>query len=118
MTWKITTRPLFEDWFEEQNEAVQEETLSVLNILREYGPYIGRPQVDTLKDSQYRNMKELRIQVGGHPIRICFVFDPMRKGVILCAGNKKGHDEKRFYSKLIRLADMEYSIYLKGIYKI
>lgn len=115
MTWKITTRPLFEDWFEEQSRAVQNKILAALVVLREYGPNMGRPQVDTLKGSKFSNMKELRIQVDEHPIRLCFVFDPIRRGVILCAGDKKGHDEKRFYNKLIKLADVEYTSHLKAL---
>lgn len=69
--WEILTRDVFDSWFEEQNEETQIEVLAVLMILREDGPNLGRPQVDTLKGSQYPNMKELRIQVGGHPIRAC-----------------------------------------------
>lgn len=57
-------------------------------------------------------MKELKVQVGGHPIRACFAFDPLRQAIILCAGDKKGKDEKRFYSKLIKTADAEYKAHL------
>lgn len=57
-------------------------------------------------------MKELRIQSKGHPLRAFFAFDPERKGVLLCAGNKVG-DEKRFYKRMIPIADKEYEIHLK-----
>lgn len=80
--------------------------------MREDGPNLGRPQVDTLKGSKYPNMKELIIQVGGHPIRACFAFDPIRRGIVLYAGDKKGKDETRFYKKLIKIADAEYTAYL------
>lgn len=110
--WEILTRDLFDSWFEEQNEETQIEILAVLMILREDGPNLGRPQVDTLKGSRFPNMKELRIQVGGHPIRACFAFDPIRRGIILCAGDKKGKDETRFYKKLIKMADAEYTAHL------
>ena len=33
-------------------------------------------------------MKELRIQEKGCPIRAFFAFDPERKAIILCAGDK------------------------------
>lgn len=50
--WTIITRPLFDTWFEEQTDDVQEEFLAVLAILREDGPNLGRPQVDTLDESK------------------------------------------------------------------
>lgn len=34
-----------------------------------FGPTLGRPYVDTVKASAYANMKELRIQHAGKPIR-------------------------------------------------
>ncbi|MFR3120607.1 MAG: hypothetical protein ACLTQE_02295 [Proteus mirabilis] len=40
---------MFDSWFEEQDEDIQIEVLAVLMILREDGPNLGRPQVDTLK---------------------------------------------------------------------
>ena len=45
--------------------AVQDELLAMLTPLRQYGPTLGRPEVDTLKDSKYANMKELRFKADG-----------------------------------------------------
>ncbi len=36
------------------------------------------------------------------------------KGVLLCAGNKVG-DEKRFYKRMIPIADKEYQGYLEEL---
>ena len=42
-------------------------------ILSEFAPQLGRPYVDTVKDSTFQNMKELRVQHHGLPIRaFCF----------------------------------------------
>lgn len=112
LMWTVITTDVFQRWFAQQDDNVQEEFLAVLTILRSDGPNLGRPQVDTLYGSAFSNMKELRIQVCGHPYRACFAFDPLRQGIILCAGDKKGRDEKRFYKKLIALADAEYSAHL------
>ncbi|WP_363325516.1 type II toxin-antitoxin system RelE/ParE family toxin, partial [Turicimonas muris] len=46
-------------------------------------------------------MKELRIQEKGCPIRAFFAFDPERKAIILCAGDKS--NDKTFYLRLIRI---------------
>nr|WP_314417409.1 type II toxin-antitoxin system RelE/ParE family toxin [uncultured Erwinia sp.] len=113
--WTIITRPRFDAWFARQSDAVQEEILAVLTLLREDGPNLGRPQIDTLNGSSYSNMKELRVQVGGHPVRACFAFDPRRRAIVLCAGDKKGEDEKRFYKRLIKTADTEYAKHLQSL---
>ena len=59
-------------------------------------------------------MKELRIQSKGKPLRAFFAFDPKRKAVLLCAGNKTGN-EKRFYKLMIPLADKEYETHLDNL---
>ncbi|CAX53574.1 Uncharacterized protein EbC_pEb17201210 (plasmid) [Erwinia billingiae Eb661] len=41
-----------------------------------------------------------------------FVFDPLRKAIVLCAGNKEGTDEKRFYKTMIKTAENEYHRHL------
>lgn len=81
--------------------------------LKEVGPNLGRPYVDTLKGSKYPNMKELRVQFAGEPIRAFFAFDPNRMAIVLCAGNKAGQNEKRFYKDMINLADSEYSKHIR-----
>ena len=34
--------------------------MAAIRVLREFGPALGRPLVDTIKASNYKNMKELR----------------------------------------------------------
>lgn len=48
-------------------------------------------------------MKELRVQHGGKPIRAFYAFDPVRRAIILCAGDKSG--DKQFYERMISMAD-------------
>lgn len=79
---------------------------------RSEGPHLGRPHVDTLYGSKIPNLKELRVQSNGRPVRGFFVFDPMRKAIVLCAGNKEGADEKRFYKTMIKTAENEYHRHL------
>ena len=110
--WHVITTDCFDDGFDVQDEALQDEILSVLQILKENGPNLGRPQVDTLKGSKYPNMKELRVQFAGNPIRAFFAFDPNRMAIVLCAGDKSGSNEKKFYNDMIKLADSEYSKHL------
>ncbi|MDP1142649.1 type II toxin-antitoxin system RelE/ParE family toxin, partial [Klebsiella pneumoniae] len=78
------------------DEADRTNVLASLIVLRERGPSLPRPYADTVYGSMYSNMKELRIQSKGKPLRAFFAFDPRRNGIVLCAGNK-ALNEKRFY---------------------
>lgn len=106
--WHVETTGIFDEWFEAQTQALKEDLLSAMQILSEYGPQLGRPFADTVKDSYFPNMKELRVQHQGSPIRAFFAFDPSRCGIVLCAGDKTGLNEKKFYKDMIKLADAEY----------
>jgi hypothetical protein len=55
-------------------------------------------------------MKELRVQYSGRPVRAFFAFDPVRQAIVLCAGDKS--NDKKFYQRLIRIADDEFSTHL------
>ncbi|WP_445496056.1 type II toxin-antitoxin system RelE/ParE family toxin [Photorhabdus sp. SF281] len=112
--WKVITTEVFDAWYNEQSEELQDDILAMLKILREYGPQLGRPYVDTLYDSKFPNMKELRIQHAGNPVWAFFAFDPCRNVIVLCAGNKTGLNEKRFYKDMIKLADAEFKKHLKN----
>ena len=111
--WKIKQTDQFGQWFGELDSGVREDIYSALRVLAEYGPKLGRPYVDTVNDSNYTNMKELRVQCGGQPYRIFFAFDPQRNAVLLVGGNKKGN--KRFYKKYIPVADALFKTYLEDM---
>lgn len=111
--WKVETTAVFDEWLTEQSEALQDEMLSALVVLSEFGPNLGRPLVDTLKGSELTNLKELRVQFAGKPIRAFFAFDPSRKAIVLCAGDKTGLNERRFYKSMIKLAETEFLAHLK-----
>ncbi|WP_260862000.1 type II toxin-antitoxin system RelE/ParE family toxin [Citrobacter sp. Marseille-Q6884] len=110
--WDVETTDVFDMWFELQTEALREDLLAAITILSEYGPQLGRPFADTVNASDFPNMKELRVQHQGNPVRAFFAFDPSRRGIVLCAGDKTGLNEKKFYREMIKLADAEYRRHL------
>lgn len=112
MKWKIEFHPAFEKELLDLSEAVLEEILAGTKILAAFGPNLGRPNVDTLKNSKYPNMKEYRCNADGGAWRVAFAFDPERKAIFLVAGDKSGINEKRFYKRLIATADMRYDQHL------
>jgi len=79
------------------------------------GPQLGRPYADAITGSRHSNMKELRIQTEGNPIRMFFAFDPRREAILLIGGNKTGN--KRFYDRMIPIADSLYDKYLEELKK-
>jgi len=68
-----------------------------MEVLKRMGPNLGRPYVDSVKRSRHENMKELR----------------GRQAVLLIGGNKTG--DKRFYTRMIPIADMLYDHYLQDL---
>jgi hypothetical protein len=113
MEWNVIFDPDFKIWFYEQEQGLQDEAFAVIRILAESWPTLGRPQVDTLKGSVFKNMKELRIQYQGEPWRILFAFDPQRQAVLLFGGNKAG--SKRWYKENLPIAERRYEQYLETL---
>jgi hypothetical protein len=95
----------FEAEFQELAESLQDELLAHAKLLGEFGPNLGRPTVDGLKGSRHANLKELRFGWEGGVWRIAFAFDPKRQAILLVGGDKGGADQKRFYKRLIAVAD-------------
>ena len=113
MEWDVQFDDEFAAWFEGLDEALQNEIIAHANLLRVHGPQLGRPYVDTLVDSAFTNMKELRVQFRGDPWRILFAFDPNRAAILLVGGNKRG--DKRWYKKHLPLADERFRRHLKRL---
>ena len=93
-------------------EDVQDELLACVVLLERFGPMLGRPRVDTLNGSRHANMKELRFSACGGAWRFAFAFDPQRRAILLCGGDKSGRSEKRFYMQLIARADSRFDAHV------
>ena len=111
--WKVIETESFDDWFAQIDEKAQEDIYVKVEMLAELGPSLRRPFVDTIKESRYANMKELRVQSKGRPFRIFFSFDPKRRAVLLIGGDKTG--KKRFYQEMVTHADRIYKNFLKEL---
>ena len=112
MGWEVIFHPEFYMEFKELPDTLQDNLLAKALVIEHFGPQLGRPHVDTLHGSKYRNMKELRLETIDGLWRVAFIFDPSRKAVLLIAGNKSGRQQSRFYKTLIRKADLRYDEYL------
>jgi hypothetical protein len=114
MQWTVVLAVEFDAEFDALHPDVQDELLSRLKLLEQFGPGLGRPNVDTLYDSSFSNMKELRFQLDG-VWRFAFAFDPQRQAVILVGGDKEGESQERFYRNLIKQADERFGNHLKRL---
>lgn len=112
MAWEVIFHPAFEAEVLDLPMDVQDEIADKVDRLIQRGPSLGRPYADTLRGSRYANMKELRLSLRRSAWRVAFAFDPMRRAVLLLAGNKKGENERQFYWRLIREADARFDDHL------
>jgi len=111
--WEVEYTDEFEQWWRRLTEEQQQDLLISVELLRNLGPHLPRPHADTLKGSRHANMKELRTQSKGKPLRTLYAFDPRRCAILLIGGDKTG--DKRFYKKMIPLADHLYDEHLKEL---
>ena len=117
MKWKVEFHPAFLNEFLDYSETVQDNISSKSLLIKEFGPQLGRPHVDTLKNSRFSNMKELRLDVDDGVWRVAFAFDPKRNAILLAAGNKIGKNQGVFYKDLIRKADKRFDEHLMLVKK-
>jgi len=117
MEWTVLIGDEFEPEFLELPKDVHDEVLAMALLLQQFGPNLGRPRVDTLKDSRHANMKELRFDAANGVWRIAFAFDPKRRAILLVAGDKSGGSQKRFYRELLRKADERFDSHLERVKK-
>ena len=117
MMWVVLLHDAFDAELNDLPEAVQDEVLALMGLLKHFGPALGRPRVDTLKGSRHANMKELRFDAADGVWRVAFAFDPKRQAILLVGGDKSGGSEKRFYRQLIKKADARFNEHVTQIGK-
>ena len=111
--WTIERTDDIVNWIKELDDDAKEAIYKNLLILKEFGPSLGRPYVDSVKGSRHENMKELRVSNKKRVFRILFAFDPKRSAILLIGGDKRG--DKRFYERMIPLADTLFDQHLKAL---
>ncbi|HMO25239.1 MAG TPA: type II toxin-antitoxin system RelE/ParE family toxin [Tepidisphaeraceae bacterium] len=111
--WEVEFTDEFGVWWDGLDEAERAAIDAGVSLLEMFGPALGRPHGDSLKGSRHSNMKELRTQHRGRPIRTFFAFDPRRTAILLIGGDKTGDD--RFYQRMRPIADRLYDDHLKEL---
>lgn len=103
--WPVEFHPACEQWADQLDQDDAEALLAAIRVLRDQGPTLGRPLVDTVKGSRHSNMKELRPgSTGRTELRVLFAFDLVREAILLVGGDKSD-DWTGWYETNIPIAD-------------
>ncbi|MEV4808497.1 type II toxin-antitoxin system RelE/ParE family toxin [Micromonospora avicenniae] len=117
-SWVVNLTEEVEDWLLELSKNdpdSADQVAAAIDMLEAEGPALGRPLVDHVKGSNYRNMKELRPgSAGTNEIRILFAFDPQREAILLVAGDKSGN-WRGWYETSILAADQKFAEHLREL---
>jgi hypothetical protein len=57
--WDVDFHSECEQWADDLEEPDEQALLAAVRVLRDQGPALGRPLVDTVTGSRHANMKEL-----------------------------------------------------------
>lgn len=110
MGWRVEYTDEFGAWWDELDEAERIRLTAAVGLLERRGPHLPFPYSSGLAGSRHGALRELRVQIGGRPIRVLYAFDPRRVAILLIGGDKTGDDG--FYRRLIPLADRLYDEHL------
>jgi hypothetical protein len=113
--WEVVLVAEVAAWFTELIESDWDCACLVeqaVDALAAEGPTLGRPLVDRVHGSRLHNLKELRPgSTGSSEVRILFIFDPVRRAVLLVAGDKSGN-WRSWYNENVPLAEKRYESHL------
>jgi hypothetical protein len=112
MPWALQIHEEVVNWMNTLPKKEYESVLAALEALKTEGPALGRPFVDHIKSSRYRNMKELRPR--GKDLRLLFAFDPKRRAIVLVAGSKTNNWQD-WYKENIEIADKRFEAHLRDM---
>jgi hypothetical protein len=105
VAWEVEFTDEFEEWWHTLSESEQGKVDARVSLLMERGPNPGFPFSSQVKASRFPEMRELRAQAGGDPLRMLYAF----------AGDKTGDD--RSYETNVPVADRLFERHLRAIEK-
>lgn len=99
----------FREWYEALGDRESDAIYERVELLKDRGLSLGDPYTSQIKGTKHP-LRELKVQVAGHPIRIFYAFDPQRQAVLLIGGDKTG--QPRFYEIMVPRAEKLWVEYL------
>ena len=108
--WEVEYTDEFGEWWDSLTATQQSKLRSSVLLLREVGPALEFPHSSKVTRSAHPEMRELRVQCRGKPLRVLYAFNPTRTAVLLIGGDKTGND--RWYETNVPRADRIYTQHL------
>ena len=115
MLWEVEFTDEFQGWWDSLSLDEQDDVAVSVRHLIEFGPALGFPHSSKVVTSRYPQMRELRTQSGGRPLRTLYAFNPLRTAVLLVGGDKTGDD--RWYENFVPVADRLFANHLNELRK-
>ena len=115
VAWEVEFTGEFQQWWDSLTEDEQDDVAVSVRLLGEFGPALGFPASSKITTSQYPQMRELRTQSGGRPLRTLYAFNPLRTAILLIGGDKTGDD--RWYTRFVPVADRLFEEHLTELKK-
>jgi hypothetical protein len=103
----------FEEWWDSLTEGEQETVSAFVGMLEEFGVTLGFPYCSDIRGAKISQLRELRPQHKGRPIRVLYAFDPRRMAILLIGGDKTGNP--RWYDEYIPIAERVYFEHLERL---
>jgi len=113
VAWQVEYTNEFGAWWDTLTEDERIRITASVGLLESRGPNLPFPHSSGISGSRHGQMRELRVQAGGRPVRVFYAFDPRRIAILLIGGDKTGQDD--FYTRLIPIADRLYDEHLAEI---
>ena len=111
--WEVASTDEFDAWWYTLDDFARASIDAHVQLLEEHGPNLGYPYSTDIAGSRHGNLRELRVQSKGRPLRLFYAFDPCRTAILLIGGDKT--EDKRFYERIIPVADRLYARHLQMI---
>jgi hypothetical protein len=111
--WDVEFTPEFGEWWGDLQEHERVSVDAAVGLLEEKGPHLGFPWSSRITTSRHGQMRELRVQHRGEPIRVLYAFDPRRTAVLLIGGRKTG--DSRWYDRMVPFADRLFDEHLDDL---
>ena len=115
MAWEVEFTDEFQHWWDSLSEDEQDDVALSVRHLVEFGPALGFPHSSKVVTSRFPQMRELRTQSSGRPIRTLYSFNPLRTAILLIGGDKTS--DGRWYERFVPVADRLFEEHLNELRK-
>jgi hypothetical protein len=113
VSWEVEYTDEFNEWWETLTEIEQVKIRASVLLLQEMGTALEFPHSSKIRGSAHGEMRELRVQCQGRPLRLLYAFNPLRAAILLIGGDKTGND--RWYEINVPIADRIYEKHLSEL---